>query len=51
MKNKTDKPTYKAGDYICPKCKFVVTVYISMTAPPACWNHSIGTIIQMEVRK
>lgn len=40
--------TYKAGVWVCPKCKNSVGIFVKMSSPPACWKHIGNHIVVME---
>lgn len=43
-------PTYfKAGTWVCPRCKNTVDIPVKMTAPPSCSNHKGDGITVMEL--
>jgi ribosomal protein L37AE/L43A len=41
---------YKAGIWICPRCKNTVEIFVKMTAPPSCNNHIGKGITVMELK-
>lgn len=41
-------PIYRAGQYVCPKCKNRIVVLVDMSAPPMCWNHINKSFVEME---
>lgn len=51
IKAQPKRVVFKAGTYICPKCKNRIGVLVNMTAPPVCWSHKNHSVVEMERQK